>query len=299
MNAMKPVTTFIGHSAAVYAVAAGRTPHTFFSASGDRFVAEWNAQTGRQESFAVMLETPAYCVCHIPEYALLLVGNSLGGMHVIDLKSRREVRYLLQHSKGIYDIAWDAARNQVLVAGGDGVLSVWEAPTIDLMVALPVSSEKLRQLAPGPGGDTWAVAAGDGSVKLIEPQFFNETTLHGSHKDGATSVVFHPGKPVLVSGGKDAHLRVHGLKSHEELLNLPAHNFAIYSMVFSPDGRWLATASRDKTIKIWDARTLEPALRLDAHAGGHNHSVNRLLWMQDGTLISCSDDRKIIAWRPG
>lgn len=297
MPEWKPQSTFTGHSAAVYAVASGRSDNTFFSASGDRFVAEWNSATGQQESFAVMLETPAYAVCFIPEYYLLLVGNSLGGLHVIDTQSRKEVRYLVQHRQGIYDIAWDASRNQVLVAGGDGVLSVWEAPTIDLMVALPLSDEKLRQIAFNPSHDSLAVACGDGVIRMLDPVFFNEVKMNGRHAEGATSVVFHIGKPVLLSGGKDAHLRVHGLKSHEELLNLPVHQFSVYSMVFSPDGKWLATGSRDKTIKIWDARTMDPITRLDASVGGHTHSVNKLLWMPDGTLISCSDDRKIISWR--
>jgi WD repeat-containing protein 61 len=286
-----------GHMAPVYAIAPGRTADTVFSASGDRFVAEWNVRTGKQEPFAVKLEHPVYAVCHVPEMHLLLVGNAVGGLHVIDLDARKEVRYLLQHTDGIFDIAWDAAHGQLIVAGGDGVLSVWSMPDAELLIALPVIPEKLRQIALRSGEPGFALACGDGSIRLFDPVFFNESRLEGTHVQGATSVAFHPSKPAMLSGGRDAFIRVHSTADMRELLAIPAHNFAVYSMAFSPGGDLLATASRDKTIKIWDAVTLEPLVRLDARTGGHSHSVNRLLWLEDGTLVSCSDDRRIISWK--
>jgi WD40 repeat protein len=60
-----------------------------------------------------------------------------------------------------------------------------------------------------------------------------------------------------------------------------------------------ATASRDKSIKLWDAVTLDPVDKLDARNGGHSHAVNKLFWQDSGHLISCSDDRKILVIRAG
>jgi WD40 repeat protein len=77
-------------------------------------------------------------------------------------------------------------------------------------------------------------------------------------------------------------------------MELPAHNYAIYSIVFV--NGICATASRDKTIKIWDAQTMDCLQRIDAKANGHSHSINKLLCIQD-CIVSCSDDKKIIVWK--
>jgi WD40 repeat protein len=67
----------------------------------------------------------------------------------------------------------------------------------------------------------------------------------------------------------------------------------------SPNKKLLASASRDKTIKIWDAESLELLKVLDRtkYPTSHTHSVNRLLWLNDDTLISTGDDRKVICWK--
>ena len=40
-----------------------------------------------------------------------------------------------------------------------------------------------------------------------------------------------------------------------EVHTLTGHANIVTSLAFSPDGRWLATGSWDKTIKIWDVQT--------------------------------------------
>ena len=80
-----------------------------------------------------------------------------------------------------------------------------------------------------------------------------------------------------------------------------AHMYTIHHLAFSPDGRYLASCSLDKSIKIWDAadRTLLRVLDR-ARAAGHGTSVNRLVWPGAANrLVSCSDDRSLAVWQVG
>ena len=85
---------------------------------------------------------------------------------------------------------------------------------------------------------------------------------------------------MLFSAGKDAHLRAwRSDRDHALLQDLPIHKAGIYQLSFNRNGSHLASASRDKAAKLWDAQSLEPAGRADRAAGGHTHSVNALLWI--------------------
>ena len=79
---------------------------------------------------------------------------------------------------------------------------------------------------------------------------------------------------------------------------LPAHWFTINRIRFNPKHSLVATASRDKTIKIWNSSNFKLLKVIDYERYGcHLNSINDLYWLPDGQhLISCSDDRTLIVW---
>lgn len=288
-----PSTLTPNHSAPIYALSLGESEDFIYSGGGDCLVAKWNLRSGIQEPFVVKAGSAVYSLVFDPESKLLFIGCSDGKLHAIDTISRQEVKAWTFHRAGVFDLKIDHLRRLLLVAGGDGVLTVWNINHLQLLRTIPLSSGKLRQLALSPDGALLAVADNQGPVHVLDAEDYSSVATSLAHADGATSVAWHPLKPILISGGKDAYLRcLNRLQGFKEVLALAAHQATIYSIVFLADGQRLATASRDKTIKNWDATTMDPLLRIDHSNGGHRHSVNKLLVAGDA-LVSAGDDRNL------
>ncbi len=284
-----------GHSASIYAVSSYQGK--IYTASGDRFVARWDVEKGIQDNFSIKTDASIYAIQFLQNSSILIIGTSTGAFHVIDTQNKKEVRFIVQHSSAIFCIRENNFKNQVCITDADGNCSVWDSTTWELILFIPLLVGKIRDILFSLDGEQMYFACQDGYIRIFDTTFFNELNTIQGHKDGANCLAFFPfKKDVLISGGKDGLLKVWSLKNQQCVLQIPAHNFGIYRILFVKDGKYFVTISRDKSIKVWNATDCSVIQKIERKNGGHSHAVNDVCLVEENSLCTVGDDKRIIYW---
>jgi WD40 repeat protein len=300
---------FTGHRGAVYALFQGSKPDLIYSASGDGYVVEWDLQSPGDGKAVARTGTVIYAATFHPEAYEIIAGTKGIGLFRFNPDTRKQTG---QGSvAGDYFDLLSFDDGSILSACGNGFIyqDALDGDGFLSQRAVNPTDKSARCLALHPTEPLLATGWSDGRIRVYhtgssqaEPDNlarFRELYSFPANEPSVFCLLFLPDGKTLISGGRDAQLKVWDTTDYSLVKAIPAHWFTVNHLVLSPDQTMFASASRDKSIKIWDAQTFDLLKVIDLRQyPAHTHSVNRLLWIEyDNLLISAGDDKKIKVWR--
>jgi WD40 repeat protein len=293
------LATLTGHRDCVYTLERSAQNNIFYSAGGDGLVVAWDLESPDKGELLAQVPTSVYALHYLAEPHLLLVGQNQHGIQVIDVAAKKVSTSVALPGVAFFDILSSARHQQVYVAAGDGSLYILDSRDFKVKQVLRYGIKSLRCLALNAETDELALGFSDHQIRILDAGTGQLKQAFPAHANSVFTVAYSPDGRYLLSGSRDAHLKVWEVtQGYQEVSSIIAHLFTINHLTFSPDGQFFATCSMDKSVKVWDARTFRLLKVIDkARHAGHGTSVNKLFWSARlNSLVSCSDDRTISVW---
>jgi WD40 repeat protein len=291
------VHSLTGHNDSIYTLQPSSAPGHFFSAAGDGMVVLWNLDDPENGQLIARLPNSIYGLHYHSKLDVLIAGHNYEGIHVLDWKNKKEIGSLQLTTSSIFDI--QSTENFVLVGTGDGMMHAVDIENLQVLHQVFVSAKSIRAIALNPVTGDIAVGSSDYSIRIYDRSLIKKKEWI-AHSNSVFTLRFTPDSKYLISGSRDARLKVWDVEKDYALAEeVVAHLYAINHLEFSPDGKHFVTCSMDKSIKVWNADTFRLLKVIDrSRHAGHGTSVNKLLWTSHhNLLLSASDDRTISVWQ--
>ena len=120
-----------------------------------------------------------------------------------------------------------------------------------------------------------------------------QTTKMTSRNQGSIScIAIDPNNRYILTGGEDGKTFAIDIQTDKQAFNLPVHVDTINDISFSQNGQWVATASYDKKISLYNIAMMKPRFRLKAH----HAPVVKVHFLSEYRLFSIDKDSVGIIW---
>lgn len=304
-STVQPLMVLQGHTDDVTGAAFCGNDKYVVTASHDDTVRLWDLTRLAEPRVLARRASPALDVEFNWSGELVAAAFEADPALVVDKDAR--VRKTLGYARSVDFIPAKRAKQD-----GDYVLTVSrESPgsrNWSLVREWPVAQGEAATLADGsafqtavygPDGDRFITAGlrGPARISKVTRELLDCCEAHG--KGSFYAEFSHDGNSVVTAmlGGNAIWGRVPDAVPHpgEKQVTVPLgqHTSFVTMAVFSPDDRYVATASSDETVRLTlvddpdDSRVLN----------GHNGTVNSVAFSRDGKyLVSASDDGTAIVW---
>jgi WD40 repeat protein len=274
------------------------------TASDDQTARLWDAETGAEIAVLKAHTGAVNAASFSPDGKFVVTASDDQTVRLWDVTTTVEIAVLYAHDNSAISASFSADGTQVVTASSDQTARLWDTATGTEIDVLRGHDDGVTAASFSPDGKTVVTASSDCTARLWDAATGAEIAALKGHDHGVTSASFSPDGKTVVTGSFDETARVWNAATGDEItilksdsgqwldadIKIPSH---VLAASFSPDGKCVATASDDGTVRLWDSVTgAEKAV-----LRGHDDGVTAVSFSPDGKrVLTASSDQTARMW---
>uniref|UniRef100_A0A3Q7FWP9 Coatomer subunit beta' n=1 Tax=Solanum lycopersicum TaxID=4081 RepID=A0A3Q7FWP9_SOLLC len=206
-------------------------------------------------------------------------------------------RKLAQRSERVKCVDLHPTEPWILTSLYSGTVCIWNYQTQTMVKSFEVTELPVRS-AKFIARKQWVVAGADDMyIRVYNYNTMDKVKVFEAHTDYIRCVAVHPSLPYVLSSSDDMLIKLWDWEKGWLCTQIfEGHSHYVMQVTFNPkDTNTFASASLDRTIKIWNLGSPDPNFTLDAHLKGVN-CVDYFTGGDKPYLISGSDDHTAKVW---
>ena len=284
------VMTLKGHEDSVNSLSYSEDGLFIASGSEDGTVRVWDTRSGEATLDPLRSGNgKVTAVVFAPSGKSVVSGTETGTVCIWNiLAGQSTMQQLFGHSESVVSVAVSSDSRIIASASCDRTVRVWRIGTGQLLTVLTGHDDPSKGVAVSPNGQV--TTSGSYNFTNIESHKIDLT-------DRPNFRVSETKQFMVWIKGQSICLWTQQNQDKPSLICLDGHTAAVRSAVISPDSSYVASASDDGTIRIWDvAGGNESVQSISAVLPLSNAPVLQAVSRQGANIVSVWDDGSITLW---
>jgi RNA polymerase sigma factor (sigma-70 family) len=293
----KERVTLRGHTSDVLSLAFSRGGRTLVSGSLDKTVIVWDPIRGQMRG-VLKGHTDAVTALTLHPYGEHLISGSADATLLRWLGASAHPPLTLQADAGNWFALFSPGGERLATAGSSGMITLWTRSLAPAQQREALQPGTYWDAAFSQDGRTMALAT-SAAVQICDPLSGEVRRTLQMEQRPLRSVALSPDGKFVAAGTGDfknpdvpPDIRIFHVATGELAAKLEGHTAMNFRLCFSPDGKTLATACKDNTVRLWDVPSGKPRATLL----GHTNRIRGLRFLPDGTLVTASWDGTVRFW---